>query len=1344
MTFLLFVGLLAVGITTSASIWRPKLDEYVASSVKRVVDELNGHFKGTIGYGKAQYLFPNGLSLKDPYLLDDQGENVLSAKLLQLEISITSLLSNTITLPNILLDEARCDFIKDKNGLNLLEAFEKNSESGGRWNFVVERFEIKNANLNFTWKNVFSIHTPSINQIAQIKIFPNTKFFRAMESNSSLAILSVGGVSKTLENLRFKDLHLGKDQLGAGNVSTTWNDHKIEGNIALSRKLDTLQGGALISPAAANSSYQLNFMGPMKNINFFLKANLGLPAYIGEQATFTARFSGKNLFSPQEKITLGGSSTYQITKSRLVNFEQGKFDFDLSGNYQEIKLNALALASNKNTLKASGSLLPTLDLSATIEAEKFNYMPELPAQIFEIKGLASTVSVTSRITDPLLQFAGTLGSIANQTYKFEQLSVAGEISRAGASIDSLSGVFQNSSLLATGSVGFHPETTFDLDLKVAELSIPSLRIADLKSIQTANISADLRLHGSLNDWLITGHYRIPNLITSIEPLGFLSGNFQWNGNVLQLEEAQLDGPYMSISSDLIRYRHNERELEGIFDALHIDLSRLNAHFQIPVEGTAQGSIKILFSPDVIHVDSHLNLVELKALGIPLGSGPLKLSHDDFWQGAIRISDEQGATIQAEMALNDNLDSIKLKGNLVDFNIYPWTLQAASPFVPLKGTISGSLNAKGTLSNPEMSMLLETSNLRSEQLIFSASTRAGLDIEDFWQQLGAFEVKLGLNRQHLTADICNFPLPRSAPNSCPTDSAIRLHIDGSIASERHFDFGYRGKLNTTKIPHLLNSARQIATTLDVAGSIQGKMRQRPGEPLKYAGTASLDKFFATAPGIRKLALSEPALVLFSNDGISIEKQTQFVFDDGYLKASGKMLTSDLDLDLQGHIPLILARQFLPGILGARGALDGNLAIRGTRENPNFSGTLKVLRGGFLSFSNFLEPVTFRSGSLIFDQDNGTSSFSFDNLLASVGDGTLSIDGGGTLDALGHLSTLSAELSAQEIVLRQNENWIEGSLELQATYEKGVPKVSGKSNVFDGYFHTYYTFNDLVLSAAENSPTLSPFAGALGETLQLDLATTVEGIDINADLDVFAVRSEIAAKMNISGTLKKTNLRGTVDILSGEMNFPGAILDIQPTVVTFLGEQNLNPQVDIVALGILQQGMTLGQDNINITASLKGPLQQMKMKLGAASPDRLFDTFQTFMILMQPESFDSRNAQESLVSISSSVLTSPLTGEIGKYISQQTNSSFRIGTYLQTAGLAAQLQWRLGPRIVFEGTAQTSANAFNVSNLKIQLLLFDHLPLGQSLFFEGIFLANRQLYSYNEQYSAIRLKYRLWQK
>lgn len=1275
------------------------------------------------------------------------GSYVITADRLQLNLSLTSLLSNTITLPEVTLDGAKAHLSKDQGGLNLLEAFEQNSPSPNSWNFVLERLIIKGGSLNLSWEDHFSLKIPQLNQTAQLKIFPNTNYYRILEGDAPNVELFTSSDRWEISQLHLENLNLGGKKLAVDALSATINDKGILGSIHFFKKTRTINGSVRIASNEEQDDFvDLDFKGLLDAIDVQLKAELKLQQTIGKKLKLSSALKINSQSSAQANlISLSGSSDYKIIGANFTEIDQGTFNLHVDGNKQKVTLRSLHLIGQHKTLNASGSLYPVLNTKFSGSIGQFSYRPQPSLEPYAIKDLALSGFLSGPPSNPRISLSASMKQFARDKFNLGNIQTAAELFQKKLDLKSFRAEWLGGGILASGEISFTSKPQFDLKLQVSELSVPLLQVPSLEVVKTADLTFNSRLNGTLANWNLQGNFKIPNLITSVEALGFLSGQFQFENKVLTLGDIQLDGPYMSVLGDHIRYDLEQKEFDGELEALHLDLARLKTHLQLPLEGGARGTINIHLTPKTFTVKSDLRLFDLKAFKIPIGNGPLTVFHDDHWQVAFLLSTPKGESIQAQLAFDNQFNAINLEGNLTNFDIHPWTLSKYSPFVPLRGQISGQINANGTLKNPYLNLFLHTNDLRSEHLIFSTSKRGEINIQSLWQQLGTFEIRLNLSDGKLVADICNFPLPRQSPERCPTDSAIRLHLNGNAKAYDHFDFAYSASLHTDKLTEILQDVHQLATTLQLEGSLSGKIRQRPDEPFKYTGAASLSKFLATAPGIKKLALTEPAVVLFSNEGFSIEKQTEFAFDRGFLKASGKMLNTALDLDLQGHIPLMLTRQFFPGILGAKGALEGSLTIRGSRANPAFSGTLNAIPGAALSFVSLIEPITFRSGKFIFNQKLESTSFSIENLRASVGDGSLNIEGQGSLTKNGDLQAFSASITAQDIVLKSNENWLEGSVKLQASYENGIPKLSGTSDIFDGYFHAFYTFNDLVLSSKTDPTTPHPLGKFFGDNLTLDLETNIDGIDINADLDIFAIRSEIAAKLNFSGTPKNPIVKGALDIMSGDMNFPGAILDIQPTTIAFPGNNtNFNPQIDLIATGSLSEKTSLNNENITISASLKGPLKHMKMDLSASSADKFFDTFQTFLILMQPGSFGTLDAQKSLVSISSSVLASPITGELGKYISTQTNSSFRIGTYFQDSGVATQLQWRLGERIVLEGTAQTSASTFNVSNLKIQLLLFDHLPFGESLFFEGIFLANRQLYTYNEQYSAVRLKYRLLQQ
>ena len=89
----------------------------------------------------------------------------------------------------------------------LIEAFDKNTDGPGSWNFVLERLIIKDAALNLKWEDQFVLDLPKLNQVSQIRIFPDTKYYRVLTGDSPNSTLTIAEQSHTLSLSQIKNLH---------------------------------------------------------------------------------------------------------------------------------------------------------------------------------------------------------------------------------------------------------------------------------------------------------------------------------------------------------------------------------------------------------------------------------------------------------------------------------------------------------------------------------------------------------------------------------------------------------------------------------------------------------------------------------------------------------------------------------------------------------------------------------------------------------------------------------------------------------------------------------------------------------------------------------------------------------------------------------------------------------------------------------------------------------------------------------------------------------------------------------------------------------------------------------
>lgn len=221
----------------------------------------------------------------------------------------------------------------------------------------------------------------------------------------------------------------------------------------------------------------------------------------------------------------------------------------------------------------------------------------------------------------------------------------------------------------------------------------------------------------------------------------------------------------------------------------------------------------------------------------------------------------------------------------------------------KGKMVLSISGKGALADPQIEGELKLTNLRiNEKSLEDFNLR--LDLKD---QLALIQGKL------------NFDL------------------NGSYHLQKK-DFSVSIIFNETDLSPYFKMASQP----DLSGIMTGKVEvagnmKAMDDLVLFTDLSKVDVFFRE----KELVQAQDFKVSFEEKEISIPAFHLMILKEGKLDIKGKgKLNGSLDFDLEGHIPLEVARPFVAEISDISGDILFSAAIGGTRERPDINAEIEM--------------------------------------------------------------------------------------------------------------------------------------------------------------------------------------------------------------------------------------------------------------------------------------------------------------------------------------------------------------------------------------------------------------------
>lgn len=800
-----------------------------------------------------------------------------------------------------------------------------------------------------------------------------------------------------------------------------------------------------------------------------------------------------------------------------------------------------------------------------------------------------------------------------------------------------------------------------------------------------------------------------------------------------------------------------------------------------VEGDLFGLISIDGTLDSPLLNAPLVARKLSAYGVELGDGSITLAlarrpllgqklQEDLVFSVSSNLNRRGSTniVRFSMALNKK--TINADIELQDLELNSAALKLPKEYIGIVGRVSGNITAEGLLRAPTLSAHL----IAKEYGFFDPQQREAA--QNIKKMYGPAVLDAGLRGGLLDVELCASFMAPTGGLICGNEQALSLYATGSFALDQ-YSLDIEGRIDHTHIEDLIMPLKNELITINAAAGFKGKFIKKHKQSLVVNAKVDIDRLISSLPNIPNVNLMEPVSLIIANNAVELSRDATINFSPGELTINGSYQPTNMDIHLQGAIPLVLARLFIPLVQRAEGLAKGSIALSGSAFAPILEGSITPDPNSSLTLRKWLEPIEIKEGSVTFKRTSDTSFVTlFDQIRLAVGDGRLLLSGyfdkHYAKDAGLDSSKFDLDVAGSNIVIREGLNFVEADFKIKTELDQsGLSVAKGEIIVTDGSAHRQFDLRNFVAQAQTGlKPGLFKFLEDIDTRINLDIA--VRQFRASARMLNLDIESTLRGQMTVEGPLYHPKFKGALFVSEGAINFPSLSFDLVESQIV-LDENSpriFDPKIELVATQELEK-VDFPQISLDTTIelTLRGDLDRLNLELRPIRGDLRLSQLKIFLLLLSPRSMaglDSQNqfellkrgAQNAAMAFSGEVFLRPLTNELQELLEGKTKTRIQFGSAWEPGAVTLRINWKLGPRIELQGSYMfltedprnldkdsplSMDNQTLLSDIKLKLLLFDHPPAGP-LSLETSLGSTQRIEGKYEPLGKIRLKYRVLSK
>lgn len=1344
-------GSLAI-LLPSKQVMANKLADILHQSIPNfVLKTINKQLNGVVDAKSVSFTAPTTITFKQITLKDVNYDTVIDIEKITINFSLLSLALGKIKANSVNVENPQFKLINLDGKLNLSEIFKsKINNSNTPSPIIIELGSVKISNGRLTWRENLQqkVVLENFNADGKIFIAPfKTKIWlNTMTSTNS--VVSVNEQSLSLSSISAQNCYFQNEILEVGNFGAilanvpfnitgkidfdhfkfALNSHTGAGKIfdfpvkssqlqvSGNEKLIMIHSGTikLEDNSIINPKGKFSFIDNHVDINAEVKNLLwsNLKNIFKIDLAAEARITGKVLLngSTNKHETLTIQALTDVTDLKIIDLNLPSSKLELLMNFtakENILFDKIRLTSPEFNLDSKGILNlqnNSINFNFDINAEQpHRFVKFLPPNLFAEK-IKVNGDLNGQIANLQISSSINLSKITHGNLLINNLT--GNLNRSSSlvSLENISGQLAIGNFAGHVSIGlkngFPLFGTLNIkDIPLNQFSLPK----NIAPLINGKFNGVVTLSGHINRPVVLAQTHIANL--SIKPLFFNKINADVTFFDDQLIIKNLEGflPYGRISTANMNLDFAKKTIDSELLLHNLNLGNIPELANTNISGIVSGAVKIsnkLTNPQVAG-DLLLNNIFWNEQEV--GNGLAKVWFNKV-NNLLQLSGtlaKDYSSVNFRSSLSVLTKQIRADIQLNDVNILPWTSIESSIFMPLKGNASGNVNLNGDFKLPKINAQLIIPNIERQQNIISDVKTATYSKK--WVSEGPLNINAELNQGKLKMNLCGLSIVTSN-QICTKNSRLKFDVFGNFTSLERYSLDLNAFLDLSELNSWFKIVKKEFSSFDTKLTIKAAVNKNGDKhKIKFSGDAEVYTLKLALPGSANIKLTKPVKIDFSNDHFIFTTPAMFSLASGDLFIDGSMAKSGLNLDLRGHIPLFFAKYFVPFFSQTDGLALGELKIKGSTQKPLLNGYLIPDPGSSVKPRSAFDDIIFNQGKIIFKSDTHSQNLTinFNQLDMTVGEGRASLDGKVVLNSdyqpeTNLFTTWDIHLTGNEIMIREEENWVETDFDLNFLTKDNQDYFTGLISVSDGFlFKKFFLQNFIIASDKSIAPEFPKWLWPL----KLNIKLNVNSFHAQGQMAAFFLDSYLTADLSLIGSLASPRIIGALEIAEGILRFPLLSFEIPTTTIPFRNTPGklVDPNINILAYADLPRKLfNLSQDT-NIQLSLTGSLEEMKLDLKTIAGDKSLDKTKLLIMLLGSSNFGVETLEDMLSSF--------------------TKTRILIGSSVQNEGIATQIQWQIGSRLEIFGSARTDATNISFKDMKIQLMLFDHLSFAKQLFLES---------------------------
>jgi len=626
------------------------------------------------------------------------------------------------------------------------------------------------------------------------------------------------------------------------------------------------------------------------------------------------------------------------------------------------------------------------------------------------------------------------------------------------------------------------------------------------------------------------------------------GDFRWSGDELQIHELELvDGPAQgggAMRMSFAPFRVHDLRLE--FDGWDLAPSLRMLGVAADVQGALSGELTLARAADGLRGTGELILAEGSAFGEPIERARARIEarKDVLLATPLEIA---GPAMQMHGAASWDLTTSRVEIDVIDARV---SLADVELVRRRELPLSGGLHVQGRLTGSPAG-LFGALELASDEWGFAQ------------RGMGPLRGALRFEGRQMQLELAD-----AAPQPSWNAEAVL-----GLSPELPLD----GELRLRRMLIEPSPGREPPIWARVSGAL--RLRGPLVDPQRLELEGSIDRA-SIVLGARRLELAAPLPLLLRNGRLE-SGPLKLIGPD--VDLSGGLVYAvdggEIELEVTGHFDLGFISLVLPDVRGT-GRVDVTLVGRGTAQQPELAGTLRLPRGRLrhLSFPHILEDLrvelTLSGKALRLEQIRGL-----------LGGGE--IVGSGEM-RLGDDGSLSYEIGfdASNVRIAMPKGFVgvyDGRWGLLGDAQRAT--LRGRLHMLRGLYD-----EEFELTSFTGSTTREYSPGGLGDlpkNLELDVDVVADGnVWVRNDL----VQVESGFDLHVGGDLADPELTGRLWLMEGgRLHFRDVDYRLLSGSLDFVELERLNPYLSILA------ETEVGVYEVNLR--VEGPLDQFDYELSS---------------------------------------------------------------------------------------------------------------------------------------------------